>query len=166
MFAFYKKHNNNLYNKLVELSRNIFFYKDCALKDCFETRIILIFLHLSLLVIIQKKNKSKFDQNIYDNIFLNIEYGMRELGYGDVTVNKNMKSLNKIFYDILLKISSNEKAKLSINTKIIEKYLSQYSTVNAPILTKIEDYFYAFFNFCLDLENNVVLKGKINFKYK
>ena len=91
---------------------------------------------------------------------------MRELGYGDVTVNKNMKSLNKIFYDILLKISSNKEAKFSINTKIIEKYLSQYSTINAPILTKIEDYFYAFFNFCLDLENNVVLMGKINFKYK
>ena len=96
----------------------------------------MIFLHLSLLVNIQKNKKKKFDQNIYDNIFLNIEYGMRELGYGDVTVNKNMKSLNKIFYDILLKISSNKEAKFSINTKIIEKYLSQYSTINAPILTK------------------------------
>ena len=30
MFAFYNKHNNNLYTKLVEFSRNIFFYKDTA----------------------------------------------------------------------------------------------------------------------------------------
>ena len=73
MFAFYKKHNNHLYNKLVELSRNIFFYKDCGLKDTFETRVILIFVHLSILVFIQKKKKAIFDQKTYDNIFLNIE---------------------------------------------------------------------------------------------
>ena len=29
---------------------------------------------------------------------------MRELGHGDVSVNKNMKNLNKIFYDILYNI--------------------------------------------------------------
>ena len=166
MFAFYKKHNNHLYNKLVELSRNIFFYKDCGLKDTFETRVILIFVHLSILVFIQKKKKAIFDQKTYDNIFLNIEYGMRELGYGDVTVNKNMKLLNKIFYDILIKINVNEGSEFSLNNKVIEKHLSLYSSVNASILGKIEDYFYSFFKFCLDLENNVVLMGKINFKYK
>ena len=105
MFTFYKSHNNKLYNKLVELSRNIFFYKDLSLKDNFETRIILIFLHLSIILILVKKNKKKkFPQEIFDNIFLNIEYHLRELGYGDVAVNKKMKILNKIFYDILLKI--------------------------------------------------------------
>ena len=36
MFSFYNKHNNNLYNKLVELSRNIYFYKELSLKDSFE----------------------------------------------------------------------------------------------------------------------------------
>ena len=38
MFAFYNKHNNNLYNKLVELSRNIFFYKEMKLNDNFESQ--------------------------------------------------------------------------------------------------------------------------------
>ena len=92
MFTFYNRHNNQLYNKLVELSRNIFFYKDLALKDNFETRIILIFLHLSIILIIFKRSKkSKFPQKIFDNIFLNIEYHLREIGYGDVAVNKKMK---------------------------------------------------------------------------
>ena len=91
---------------------------------------------------------------------------MRELGYGDVTVNKNMKLLNKIFYDILIKINVNEGSEFSLNNKVIEKHLSLYSSVNSSILGKIEDYFYSFFKFCLDLENNVVLMGKINFKYK
>ena len=101
MFAFYNKHNNNLYNKLVELSRNIFFYKEMKLNDNFESRIMLIFLHLSIIILNSKK---EFPQKIFDNIFQNIEYHLRELGYGDVSVNQKMKTLNKIFYDILLKL--------------------------------------------------------------
>ena len=73
MFAFYNRHNNNLYNKLVELSRNIFFYKDLKLNDNFETRIILIFFHFSVILLkFRKNNNSKFPQKIFDNIFLNI----------------------------------------------------------------------------------------------
>ena len=35
-------------------------------------------------------------------IFLNIENNLREIGHGDVTVNK-MKNLNQIFHDLLIK---------------------------------------------------------------
>ena len=41
--------------------------------------------------------------------FYNIENNLRELGFGDVSVNKKMKDLNKIFYDILLKIKLESK---------------------------------------------------------
>ena len=84
-----KKHNNLLYNILLNLSRNIFFYKKINLKDNFETRIYLMFMHFSILMIISKNKGKKFDQNEYDNFFDNIEYNLRELGFGDVTVNKN-----------------------------------------------------------------------------
>ena len=33
MFAFYKKHNNQLYNKLSDLSRNKFLYEEIKLAD-------------------------------------------------------------------------------------------------------------------------------------
>ena len=36
--------------------------------------------------------------------FSYIENNLRELGFGDVSVNKRMKDLNKIFYDILIKL--------------------------------------------------------------
>ena len=41
MIFLFKKHNNNLYNILLILSRNIFFYKKIKLPDTFETRIYL-----------------------------------------------------------------------------------------------------------------------------
>ena len=166
MFTFYKSHNNKLYNKLVELSRNIFFYKDLSLKDNFETRIILIFLHLSIILILVKKNKKKkFPQEIFDNIFLNIEYHLRELGYGDVAVNKKMKILNKIFYDILLKIHSKKSDPFKVNIKLIEKYLFDNSQNKDKIIVKIANYFETFYNFCFVLDDDIMIKGNIDFKF-
>ena len=71
------------------------------LPDTFETRIYLMFIHFSILMIITKKKGSKFDQTEYDKFLNKIEYNLRELGFGDVTVNSKMKELNKfstIFY--------------------------------------------------------------------
>ena len=46
------KHDDNLYNTLLVLSRNIFFYKELSLPDTFETRIYLMFIHFSIMMII------------------------------------------------------------------------------------------------------------------
>ena len=85
-----KIHNIELYNTLLSLSRNIFFYKKINLPDSFETRIYLMFIHFSIMMIITKRKGVKFDQKSYDFLFNNIENNLRELGFGDVTVNKKM----------------------------------------------------------------------------
>ena len=166
MFAIYNSHNNSLYNKLIQLSRNIFFYKKLLLKDNFLTRINLVFLHLSLILIIfKKKNKNKFPQSIFDNIFLNIEYHLRELGHGDVAVNKKMKLLTQKFYDILLKIENNDKQAFKINKNILQKHLELINENKDEIIDKLALYLEDFYNFCFELNDNNVLKGEINFKY-
>ena len=99
-----KKHNSNVYNILLKLSRNIFFYRDLSLNDSYETRIYLMFLHYSIILFIEKQRGNKPDQENYNNLFFSIESNLRELGFGDVSVNKKMKILNKIFYDILIKL--------------------------------------------------------------
>ena len=167
MFSSYKAHNNILYSKLVDLSRNIFFYKNIQLKDNFETRINLIFLHLSLiLVIFKEKNKKEFPQEIFDNIFQNIEYHIRELGYGDVAVNKKMKILLRIFYDILLKIKLSNGKKNIINKEILVDYLEPQSrTKSRHLINDLANYFEKYYNFCFELDNNSVLKGQINFNF-
>ena len=47
-------------------------------------------------MIITKKKGKKFSQDHYDLFFRKIEYNLRELGFGDVSVNAKMKEFNKI----------------------------------------------------------------------
>ena len=165
MFSFYNRHNNHLYNKLVELSRNIYFYRDIKLNDTFETRIILIFLHLSIVLIVLKQKKTKLPQEIFDNIFLNIEYHLRELGCGDISANKKMKALNKIFYDILLKLNKLKTNRFSVNKEIIKRHLFENSSEKTAFIGKISNYMELFYNFCFEVDTKIMIKGKINYKY-
>ena len=166
MFSKYKRHNNLFYSKLVELSRNIFFYNELSLKDNFETRINLIFIHFSIILIIFKKRKNEFPQDIFDNIFTNIEYHIRELGYGDVAVNKKMKNLTRIFYDILLKINKSKSDDFETNNVILQTYFEHVNTNSSILTDDLCAYFVNFFNYCFELKNDNMLKGLINFKHK
>ena len=76
----FKKHNSDLYNTLLHLSRNIFFYKNINLSDTFETRIYLMFFHFSIMMIIFKKKNVKFNQKSYDSLFHNIENNLHIQG--------------------------------------------------------------------------------------
>ena len=163
----FKKHNNNLYNTALNLSRNLFFYKELGLKDTFETRIYLMFIHFSIFMIIFKKKKSKFDQDSYDNFFHSIENNLRELGFGDVTVNKKMKDFNKILYDILLKLDlSKENGKnFLLNMDLIKKYFESLNSKETSNLSHFVDYINDFFNFCFELPLDNMLDKANNFKY-
>ena len=145
------------------MSRNLYFYNTIKLKDTFETRIYLMFMHFSLLLIIFKYKKINFPQINYDNLFHSIENDLRELGYGDVAVNKKMKILNKIFYDILLKFNKSEN-NILINKKLISNYFSELSDSKDGKYKLFEQYFVKFFNFCFELSPKTMIKDAINFK--
>ena len=131
-----------MYNTLLSLSRNTFFYDKIRLQDSFETRIYLMFMHFSILMIISKKKGIKFNQKSYDLLFYNIENNLRELGFGDVSVNKKMKDLNKILYDILLKIENkNNNEKFQIDKNLIFKYFSELNDDNEDKYLLFKSYF-------------------------
>ena len=121
-----KKHNSDLYNTLLLLSRNIFFYKDLNFNDSYETRIYLMFFHYSVILLTLKLKGVKPDQTNYNNLFFHIENNLRELGFGDVSVNKKMKDLSKIFYDILIKLKTNS-IDFEINKNLSAKYFENLS---------------------------------------
>ena len=158
-----KSHNLDLYNTLLKLSRNLYFYSKINLKDTFETRIYLMFFHFSVILLIFKKKKIEFSQKSYDNLFYAIENNLRELGFGDVAVNKKMKDLNKIFYDILLKINKSNND-FEINKDLVLKYFDYLKDSNLDKYELFAQYFTKFYHFCFELNPKTMIKDAIKFK--
>ena len=116
----------NIYNNLIKLTRNKYLYLNLDSDETFSDRIIFLLLHLSFFFKAYKLNNSKDTiQEIYDFIFNQIELSIREIGYGDVSINKNMKKYVNYFYDITLNIdnwdSIRDGEKVIILTKFINK---------------------------------------------
>jgi len=153
-----------LYNTLLLLSRNTFFYKKIQLPDSFETRIYLMLMHFSIFMIIFKKKGKKFQQNSYDSFFHHTENNLREIGLGDVSVNKKMKEFNKILYDILLKIEINSDDLFKINNNLIFKYFDELKDDKSDKYMYFEDYLLKFYNFCFELPLDNMIRGSIKFK--
>tara|TARA_X000001036_G_scaffold137633_1_gene130424 strand:- start:352 stop:849 length:498 start_codon:yes stop_codon:yes gene_type:complete len=158
-----KKHDAKLYTTLLQLSRNLNFYKYINLKDTFETRVYLMFLHFSIFLLIYKKKRISFPQDFYDGLFKCIENNLRELGLGDVGVNSKMKILNKIFYDILLKVNL-EQGSFKINKAIILKYFDNLNETDNSKYERFEDYFTKFYHFCFELSPKTMIKDALKFK--
>ena len=162
----FKRHNSSLYNTLLSLSRNIYFYKKIQLEDSFETRIYLIFLHFSIMMLIFKKKGKKFSQESYDSLFYNVENNLRELGFGDVSVNKKMKDFNKILYDVLLKVEqiNEQDRKFKISQKLVLKYFPELGDVKSGKFLLFETYFLNFYHFCFEQSLDNMVREAINFK--
>jgi hypothetical protein len=119
------------------------------------------------MMIVVKRKGGKFDQEIYDYFFHNVENNLRELGFGDVSVNKKMKEFNKILYDILLKIDldKNLKNKFKINHILALKYFIELKGQENVQFIKFETYFSSFFDFCFELPLDNMVRETINYKF-
>ena len=71
-----------------------------------------------------KKDNKQLIQKIYDFIFRQIELSLREIGHGDVNVNKKMKQYVNLFYSIIDKIEQWEYSEETYKTKFIGNYLN------------------------------------------
>ncbi len=160
-----QKHNSDLYNTLLFLSRNLFFYTKITLKDNFESRIYLMFIHFSIMMLIYKEKGKKFDQRDYDSLFHNIENNLRELGFGDVSVNKKMKDLNKVLYDILLKLNKSSENEFIVNEKLISIYFKELNNINSVKYKEFNLYLNNFYKFCFELPLNNMIREARNFNY-
>ena len=110
----------NIYNNLVKLTRNKNLYLKLKNNDTFSDRLIILLFHFSFFLQIYKKELPKSEaQKLFDFFIRQIELSIREIGYGDVSVNKKMKDYVNLFYSILDKIdkweSLDNKKKNSIN---------------------------------------------------
>ena len=128
---------------------------------------MLIFFHFIIILRLKKDNKLKKNfQDIFDNIFQNIEINIRELGYGDTKVNNTMKNLNKIFYDILYKLDKNNEDSFQERLDLLNKYFFNNKKNIDENTHKLAKYMDQFSDFCFDLNIDNVLNGSIEFKLK
>ena len=113
---------------------------------------------------LQKKNFDKKKiQEIYDIFFKNIELDFRQMGHGDVSVNKKMKELVKLFNEILLYCETWDKTQIDQKIKYLTELFKEKDKKNINIdklLVYID-------NFILNIELmslNLLLKGIIKTK--
>ena len=151
----------NIYNNLVNLSRNktLFFY--FTENDTFSDRLLIFLLHLAFFF---KNFKSKIDQKylqkFYDYVFRQIELDIREIGYGDQTVNKKMKTYVNILYSIINKIDNWDKLSLEQKINIFSFYIEIKDNSE-----KFLDYFEKYSIYLSKISLNSFTKSVIDHKF-
>lgn len=93
----YKKPAYSLYQRLVEQARSPWFYKTLKIEDSIKGRFELILIH-AFLVLHRLKKQKKLGQNLFDLLFYDFDRSIRELGVGDLSVGKKIKSFAELFY--------------------------------------------------------------------
>ena len=151
----------NIYNNLVNLTRNKELYKYFSKQDTYSDRLIFFLFHFAFfLKVFKKYNKKKVLQEIYDQIFKYLELSVREMGYGDATINKKMKTYLNTFHSILDQINDWEIASDSHKTKVLSDFLN--------IGRKTSNLIDYFDNYIINLSNNTLnfyIKGVVKDKF-
>jgi len=151
----------NIYNNLVYLSRNKSLFSIFTNKDTFSDRILILMFHFAFFLREYKGNTNKdYLQKFFDYFFRQIELSLREIGYGDVSINKKMKDYINIFYSILDKL--NDWSNLDNRKK--GEILAFYYKLNNNDL-KIVDYFNNFEIYLSKNPLNSFTKSVINHKF-
>ena len=132
----------HLYNKLIELARNKDLYKNFKNQDVFSDRLTFFLLHFAIFFkVFKNKDNKKILQEIYDFIFRQLELSIREIGYGDQSINKKMKDYINLFHDMIDKFHFWDDLKKEQKQEIIKNY-----TLNSENTPFYLNYFENFLN--------------------
>ena len=130
----------NFYNNLSRLTTNKNLYKGLKSQDSFSDRLILFLIHFAFfLKVFKKKENTKILQEIYDFNFRQMELTIREIGYGDQSINKKMKEYINFFHFILLEIRLWDDLKQDEKEKKITSFLSNFEEIN-NLVEYFDDY--------------------------
>ena len=151
----------NIYNNLIKLTRNKKLYKKTDNLDSFSDRLVIFLIHFAFFLKIYKKsNSKKVLQKIYDFIFRQVELSIREIGYGDVSINSKMKKYLNLFHFILNKIEKWEKISIKEKKVFLEDNLNFQSELDYLI-----EYFDKYIIFLSNNTLNYFSKDVINQKF-
>ena len=129
-----------IYNNLINFTRNKDLYKSLNRKDNFSDRLTLFLLHFSFFLKNFKSDENKkILQEIYDFNFRQLELSIREIGYGDQSINKKMKDYINLFHSMVSEIHFWDELKRDEKIKKISIFLSEFSNIE-QLLDYFEDF--------------------------
>ncbi|MBD1157015.1 ubiquinol-cytochrome C reductase [Pelagibacterales bacterium SAG-MED20] len=148
----------NVYNNLVNLTRNKELYKSFKNQDTFSDRLIFFLLHFTFFLKAYKNEKDKIIlQEIYDYVFRQLELSIREIGYSDQSINKKMKDYLNLFYSMIDKIHNWENLSTELKGSLLLNYLNNNTDIEFLV-----DYFDKYYLKLLNSSLNFHIKGVVN----
>ena len=130
----------HVYNNLINYTRNKDLYKNLDREDNFGDRLTLFLLHFSFFLKNYKNEENKkILQEIYDYNFRQLELSIREIGYGDQSINKKMKDYINLFHSMVSEIHFWDDLSKSDKLKKISTFLSDFQN-NEYLLNYFEDF--------------------------
>ena len=143
-----------IYNNLINYTRNKDLYKFLNREDNFSDRLILFLLHFSFFLKNYKNEENKkILQEIYDFNFRQLELSIREIGYGDQSINKKMKVYVNLLHSMITEIHFWENLTKAEKFKKFSLFLSDFNKIDHLL-----DYF--------ELFNEDLSKKTLNFYLK
>ena len=133
----------DFYNNLIKLTTNKSLYDGILNKqDSFGDRLTLFLIHFAFILKEFKNDKNEKQlQDLYDFNFRQLELSIREIGYGDQSINKKMKDYINVFHAIISEIHfwntlsfMNKQEKLSnflpnfSNIKYLVEYFDEFNS--------------------------------------
>ena len=117
----------HIYNNLINYTRNKDLYRNLDREDNFSDRLTFFLLHFSFFLKNYKNEENKIIlQEIYDYNFRQLELSIREIGYGDQSINKKMKDYINLFHSMVSEIHFWDDLSKSDKLKKISIFLSDF----------------------------------------
>ena len=105
-------------------------YRDFNRQDNFSDRLVIFLLHFSfILKNFKNKNNTVILQDIYDYNFRQLELSIREIGYGDQTINKKMKDYINLFHSMVSEVHFWDKLSKDQKLKKISLFLIDFNNI-------------------------------------
>ena len=115
----------SIYNNLIHLTRNKLLFSKIGDSETFSYRLILFLIHFAFFLKIFKQNNNKnILQEIYDFNFKQVELSIREIGYGDVSINKKMKDYLNFFHDVVGKVNNWDNMNINEKSQFFQNFIN------------------------------------------
>ena len=130
----------NIYNTLINFTRNKDLYLNLNRVDNFSDRLTLFLLHFSFFLKNYKTEENKkILQEIYDFSFRQLELSIREIGYGDQSINKKMKDYINLFHTMISEIHFWEDLSRVERINKLSLFLTEYEKID-ELVTYFENF--------------------------